>query len=104
MMKTLTMETRAPHSALADAVLGVADRSVRRLFRMAFGRKVGGLPAPDSAGPSPLGKKYLVGATLKCRSGGEDQTLDVSRPHSSLGKKTPDEAYAVMLPSVKLAV
>jgi hypothetical protein len=51
-----------------------------------------------------LGKKYLVGATLKCRSGGEDQTLDVSRPHSSLGKKTPDEAYAVMLPSVKLAV
>lgn len=27
-----------------------------------------------------------------------------SRPHSSLGKKTPDEAYAVMLPTVKLAV
>lgn len=26
-----------------------------------------------------------------------------SRPHSSLGKKTPDEAYAVMLPTVKLA-
>jgi putative transposase len=26
-----------------------------------------------------------------------------SRPHSSLGKKTPDEAYAVMLPAVKLA-
>ena len=26
-----------------------------------------------------------------------------SRPHSSLGKKTPDEAYAVMLPTVELA-
>ena len=26
-----------------------------------------------------------------------------SRPHSSLGRKTPDEAYAVMLPTVKLA-
>ena len=26
-----------------------------------------------------------------------------SRPHSSLGKKTPDEAYTVMLPTVKLA-
>lgn len=26
-----------------------------------------------------------------------------SRPHSSLGKRTPDEAYAVMLPTVKLA-
>jgi putative transposase len=26
-----------------------------------------------------------------------------SRPHSSLGKKTPDEFYAVMLPTVKLA-
>ena len=26
-----------------------------------------------------------------------------SRPHSSLGKKTPDEAYAVMLPTVKRA-
>lgn len=25
------------------------------------------------------------------------------RPHSSLGKQTPDEAYAVMLPTVKLA-
>lgn len=25
------------------------------------------------------------------------------RPHSSLGKRTPDEAYAVMLPTVKLA-
>ena len=25
------------------------------------------------------------------------------RPHSSLGKKTPDEAYTVMLPTVKLA-
>jgi putative transposase len=26
-----------------------------------------------------------------------------SRPHSSLCRKTPDEAYAVMLPTVKLA-
>ena len=26
-----------------------------------------------------------------------------SRPHSSLGKQTPDEAYAVMLPTGKLA-
>jgi putative transposase len=26
-----------------------------------------------------------------------------SRPHSGLGRKTPDEAYAVMLPTVKLA-
>ncbi|SCX61356.1 putative transposase [Nitrosospira sp. Nsp1] len=26
-----------------------------------------------------------------------------SRPHSSLGKKTPDEAYAVMLPTVEQA-
>ena len=26
-----------------------------------------------------------------------------SRPHSRLGRKTPDEAYAVMLPTVKLA-
>ena len=26
-----------------------------------------------------------------------------SRPHSKLEKKTPDEAYAVMLPTVKLA-
>jgi putative transposase len=26
-----------------------------------------------------------------------------ARPHSSLGKKTPNEAYTVMLPTVKLA-
>jgi putative transposase len=26
-----------------------------------------------------------------------------SRPHSQLGRKTPDEAYAVMLPTVELA-
>ena len=26
-----------------------------------------------------------------------------SRPHSSLARKTPDEAYAVILPTVKLA-
>lgn len=28
---------------------------------------------------------------------------DKSRPHLSLGKKTPEEAYTVMLPTVKLA-
>lgn len=36
------------------------------------------IPAPGSAGTSPLGKKYLVGATLKYRYAGEDHTLDVS--------------------------
>lgn len=36
------------------------------------------IPAPGSAGNLPTGKKYLVGATLKYRYGGEDQTLDVS--------------------------
>lgn len=36
------------------------------------------IPAPGSAGLSPAGKKYLVGATLKYRYAGEDQTLEVS--------------------------
>ena len=36
------------------------------------------IPAPGSAGASPLGKKYLVGATLKYRFGGEDTVLEVS--------------------------
>ena len=36
------------------------------------------IPAPGSAGSNPLGKKYLVGATLKYRFGGEDQVLEVS--------------------------
>ncbi len=36
------------------------------------------IPAPGSAGSNPLGKKYLVGASLKYRFAGEDQTLDVS--------------------------
>lgn len=36
------------------------------------------IPAPGSAGSSPLGKKYLVGATLKYRFGGEEQSLEVS--------------------------
>lgn len=36
------------------------------------------IPAPGAAGTSPLGKKYLVGATLKYRYAGEDQTLEVS--------------------------
>ena len=36
------------------------------------------IPAPGSAGNTPLGKKYLVGATLKYTFGGEDTVLDVS--------------------------
>lgn len=36
------------------------------------------IPAPGAAGNNPLGKKYLVGATLKYRFGGEDQVLEVS--------------------------
>lgn len=36
------------------------------------------IPAPGSAGTNPAGKKYLVGATLKYRYGGEDTVLDVS--------------------------
>jgi hypothetical protein len=36
------------------------------------------IPAPGSAGLTPAGKKYLVGATLKYRYAGEDQTLEVS--------------------------
>lgn len=36
------------------------------------------IPAPGSAGTSPLGKKYLVGATLKYKFGGEETVLEVS--------------------------
>jgi hypothetical protein len=36
------------------------------------------IPAPGSAGASPLGKKFLVGATLQYKFGGELHTLDVS--------------------------
>ena len=36
------------------------------------------IPAPGAAGSSPLGKKYLVGATLKYKFGGETHTLEVS--------------------------
>jgi len=36
------------------------------------------IPAPGSAGISATGKKYLVGATLKYRFGGEDSVLEVS--------------------------
>ncbi len=36
------------------------------------------IPAPGAAGASALGKKYYVGATLRYRYAGEDQTLDVS--------------------------
>lgn len=36
------------------------------------------IPAPGSAGTTPLGKKYLIGATLKYRYAGEEHTLDVS--------------------------
>ena len=36
------------------------------------------IPAPGAAGSTPLGKKYLIGATLKYKFGGETHTLDVS--------------------------
>jgi len=36
------------------------------------------IPAPGAAGNSPLGKKYLVGATLSYRYNGEDTVLDVA--------------------------
>lgn len=36
------------------------------------------IPAPGSAGASPLGKKYLVGATLKYKFGAEETVLDVA--------------------------
>ncbi|HHV48003.1 MAG TPA: hypothetical protein GXX56_03430 [Rhodocyclaceae bacterium] len=36
------------------------------------------IPAPGAAGTSPLGKKYLVGATLKYKFGGEETVLNVS--------------------------
>lgn len=36
------------------------------------------IPAPGSAGVSPLGKKYLVGATLTYKFGGETTVLEVS--------------------------
>lgn len=36
------------------------------------------IPAPGSAGASSLGKKYLIGATLRYRFGGDEQTLEVS--------------------------
>ena len=35
------------------------------------------IPAPGSAGTSPQGKKYLVGATFKYRFGGEDAVLNL---------------------------
>jgi hypothetical protein len=36
------------------------------------------IPAPGAAENAPLGKKYLVGATLKYRFGGEETVLEVS--------------------------
>ncbi len=36
------------------------------------------IPAPGSAGNSALGKKYLVGATLRYRFGGQDTVLEVA--------------------------
>jgi hypothetical protein len=36
------------------------------------------IPAPGAAGNSPLGKKYLIGATLKYRFAGEDTVLTVA--------------------------
>jgi hypothetical protein len=36
------------------------------------------IPASGAAGNNPLGKKYLVGATLRYRFGGEDTVLEIS--------------------------
>jgi hypothetical protein len=36
------------------------------------------IPSPGAAGNSPLGKKYLIGATLRYQYGGETHLLDVS--------------------------
>jgi hypothetical protein len=36
------------------------------------------IPAPGAAGDSPLGKKYLIGATLTYKFGGETHTLEVT--------------------------
>ncbi len=36
------------------------------------------IPAPGAAGTSPLGKKYLIGATLRYRNGGQDTVLEVA--------------------------
>jgi len=36
------------------------------------------IPAPGAAGTTPLGKKYLIGATLKYKFGAEEQILEVS--------------------------
>jgi hypothetical protein len=36
------------------------------------------IPAPGAAGANPFGKKYLVGATLKYKFGGEETVLEVS--------------------------
>ena len=36
------------------------------------------IPAPGAAGTSPLGKKYLVGATLRYKYANEETSLDVS--------------------------
>jgi len=36
------------------------------------------IPAPGAAGDTPLGKKYLVGATLTYTYGGEKRTMEVS--------------------------
>ena len=36
------------------------------------------VPAPGAAGDTPFGKKYLIGATLRYKFGGETHTLEVS--------------------------
>lgn len=46
------------------------------------------IPAPGSAGNSPLGKRYLVGATLRYRYGNETQEM-VLNPDSILVKPMP---------------
>ncbi|WP_255989560.1 hypothetical protein [Chitinolyticbacter albus] len=50
------------------------------------------IPAPGSAGTAPSGKKYLVGATLRYRYGGENTVLEIS----------PDVITVKPLPSLTL--
>ena len=57
--------------AAVDGTGTVAPRSTARIEWLL-------IPSPGAAGSSPLGKKYLVGATLRYRYNGEDTELNVS--------------------------
>jgi hypothetical protein len=60
------------------------------------------IPAPGSAGTSPLGKKYLVGATLKYRFGSDESVMEVAPdlitvkplPQLTLDYFLPEHVYA----------